>query len=110
MERSGRIPELVDGLAYADRRDVIESALLTALEGGSMRILADLLLNHPDRRVRSRLARLLAASGEPALLHELEQVYLILATPRQSRVLRWIIARLRRAVESLETARTAVAL
>jgi hypothetical protein len=109
MERSGRIPELVNTLEDATRRPAIESALLTALRGGSMHILNDLLLSHPSRRVRTRLARLLAGSGEPTLLQQLEEVELALATRQQKRVLRWIIARLRETIECAQALDTAVA-
>jgi hypothetical protein len=95
MERSGRIPDLVAALADDSRRAVAESALLAALQGGSMTLLVDLMLHHADRRVRNRLARLLAASGDPTLRNHLEQVEMALASHDQQRVLRWVTAKLR---------------
>lgn len=109
MERSGRIPELVDGLSDSVHRPVIEPALLAALHDGSMRILTDLLLNHPKRLVRAHLARLLARSGESALLQHLEQVDLPRANRQQQRRLRWVIARLRESIESIKEADAEVA-
>jgi hypothetical protein len=95
MERSGRIPDLVGALADDGRRALAEPALLAALQGGSMTLLIDLMLHHTDRRVRNRLARLLAASVDPALLEHLEQVEISLASHDQQRVLRWVVAKLR---------------
>jgi hypothetical protein len=109
MERSGRIPDLVRGLSVDARRPVIESALRAALEGGSVRILTDLLLNHSDHRVRGHLARLMARSGSSALLQHLEQVEATLTSRRQKRLLRWLIANLREAEEGMGVATVAVA-
>jgi hypothetical protein len=96
MERSGRIPELVNDLAVPERRPIVETALLAALKGGSARMLLDLWLHHPDRQVRMPLARLLARSGNKELLQQLEQVSLSSATRRQVRLLAWLIMRLRK--------------
>jgi HEAT repeat protein len=102
MDRSGRISDLVDRLADDGARAVAEPALAAALEGGAMQMLADLLLHHPDRRVRARLARLMAASPAAGLLELLEQLEAVLAAPRERRVLRWVISRLRRAPSEAE--------
>jgi HEAT repeat protein len=96
MERSGRIPELVNDLADPDRRPAVELALGAALKGGSARMLLDLWLHHPDRNVRMPLARLLARSGSRELLQQLEQVSLSSATRRQVRLLAWLIMQLRK--------------
>ncbi len=109
MERSGRIPELVDGLSDAGHRPIIEPTLLAALRNGSMRILTDLLLHHPKRLVRAHLAHLLARSGETALLQHLEQVDLPMANRQQQRRLLWVISRLRESVESIKGAKVEVA-
>jgi hypothetical protein len=61
-----------------------------------MHMLTDLLLHHPSPRARTRLARVLAASGEPTLAEMLGQVETTLASPGQRRVLRWVIGQLRR--------------
>ncbi|HYK89093.1 MAG TPA: HEAT repeat domain-containing protein [Acidobacteriota bacterium] len=96
MERSGRIPELVNALSDPERRPIVESALLAALQGGSARMLIDLWLHHSDRHIRARLARLLARSGDKGLLQQVEQFSLSIATRQQKRVLRWLIANLRK--------------
>lgn len=97
MDRSGRIVRLVEGLLDEERRADVEQALLAVLRGGALHVLADLLVRHPNRRVRARLARLMAASREPGLLGPLEQMDAALGTPRKHRVLRWVTGRLRRA-------------
>lgn len=94
MQRSGRIPELVNALADPRRQPLAEPALLAALEAGSHQILIDLVLHHPNWRARKRLARLLARSGSQALLQCLEQMDLSLDPPRQRRVLRWLNTKL----------------
>ena len=95
MQRSGRISELVNALADPQRRALAEPALLAALRCGSQHILIDLLLHHPSWQTRGSLARLLAQSGDRALLEHLGRVEMNLATPRQQRVLRWLIGKLR---------------
>lgn len=110
MERAGLVTSLVEQLTDDRRRAAAERALVAAARGGSMHMLTDLLLHHPSRRARTRLARVMAASSEPALLETLEQVESALATPGQRRVLRWVIGQLRRpAGERNDHARTAVA-
>jgi hypothetical protein len=109
MDRAGRISDLVEGLADDDRRAAVEPALLAALEGGAMQVLADLLLHHPNRRVRARLARLMAASPAPGLLEFLEQLEAAFARPHERRVLRWVVSRLRRACGEGETPSTVAA-
>jgi HEAT repeat protein len=95
LDRAGRIVHLVDGLLDEERRAVVEPALLTVLGGGALHVLADLLVQHPSRLVRARLARLLASSHEPGLLELLEQLEGSLGTSHEQRVLRWVIGRLR---------------
>lgn len=99
MERSGRIPELVSALADDQRRAIVEPALVAALQGGSMHILVDLLMNHADQRVRTRLARLLAEWGDPQLLRRLEELEVTLEQPREKRVLHWAIDRTKETIE-----------
>ncbi len=101
MERSGRIPELVNALADTERRPFVEAALLAALKGGSARMLIDLWLRHTDKGIRKQLARLLARSGDRGLLQQLEQVSLTTATRRQVRLLRWLIINLRKAPSTM---------
>ena len=109
MDRAGRISDLVDCLADDDRRAVVEPALLAALEGGAMQVLVDLLLHHPNRQVRARLARLMAASPAPGLLELLEQLEAALAAPGERRLLRWVGSRLRRACGEGEVPSTVAA-
>ena len=99
MERSGRIPELVNALRDPQRRPLAEAALLAALHGGAPRILLDLMLHHADWRTRGALARLLARSGDKPLLDHLEHFQFAPATPRQQRVLRWLMRQLRSQVK-----------
>jgi hypothetical protein len=75
----------------------VELALLAVLRGGALHALADLLVRHPSRRVRGRLARLMAASREPGLLELLEQLEGSLGLSGEQRALRWVLRRLRRA-------------
>jgi HEAT repeat protein len=109
MDRSGRITDLVDRLADDEERAAAEPALVAALEGGATQMLADLLLHHPNRRVRARLARLMAASPAAGLLELLEELEAVLAAPGERRVLRFVISRLRRAPSEGELASTVAA-
>jgi HEAT repeat protein len=97
LDRAGRIAHLVDGLEDDERRAFVESALLAVLQGGALHVLADLLVRHPSRRVRARLARLMAGSREPGLLELLEQLEGSFGQSREQRALRWVLGRLRRA-------------
>ena len=108
IERSGRLPEMVDGLAAGGRQPAIESVLIAVLQNGFVTILADLLLNHPDARVRTRLARLLAQSGDTPLLECLEQINKSDLGLGQQKLLRWVISRLGKAIDAREAVKEAV--
>ena len=95
LERSGRIPELVNAVRDPQRQPAAEAALLAALHGGAHRILLDLMMHHADWRTRGALARLLARSSDKPLLSHLEQFQFALGTSRQQRVLSWLIGQLR---------------
>jgi HEAT repeat protein len=95
MERSGRIAEMVNALRNPERRPLAEAALVAALRGGANRILVDLMLHHSDWRIRGALARLLAGTNDKALLDQLQRHQLDVATPRQQRVVRWLMGQLR---------------
>ena len=94
MQLSGRITDLVNGLADPKRRPLVEAALLAAVKAGSAGILVDLALRHPNARARSHLTRLLARSEDPSLLRHLEQVDPASSSRRQKRVMNWLAARL----------------
>ena len=53
------------------------------------------MLHHSDWRIRGALARLLAGTNDKALLDQLQRHQLDLATPRQQRVVRWLMGQLR---------------
>jgi hypothetical protein len=101
IERSGRFPEIVNQLASGFGRPATESVLLTALQNGSTHLMADLLLKHPDRRVRARLAHLLARSGDVDLIEYIAQINTPELEPHQQEMLCWIISKLRKTSEAL---------
>jgi HEAT repeat protein len=98
LDRAGRIAYLVEGLADDLRRTSVEPALLAVLRGGAVQTLTDLLVRHPNRPIRARLAHLMVASREPGLLEMLVPLETSHGAPRERRLLRWVISRLRRAV------------
>lgn len=108
IERSGRLPEMVNGLAADAPNPVIESVLLAVLQNGFASILVDLLLNHPDRRVCTRLARLLARSGDAALLEHLAQIHKPDLGLGQQKLLGWAIAHLKETIIACEAGKEAV--
>ena len=95
MQRTGAMLELLGTLAVPEKRESSERMLLAALHAGAQRMLLDALVHHHSWRVRLRVARLLAASGEAALLPQLELLALAERLPRQRRVLNWVACRLR---------------
>ncbi len=100
MQRSGRLTELVDSLASDDDFGAVESVLLTALRNGCMRMLTDLLLHHPSRRVRARLARILACSGYEPFRQYLIQVQAVETDLHQQMLLRWVSSRMDRTTDA----------
>jgi HEAT repeat protein len=95
MQRAGTVSELLATLLDPAKRESSERMLLAALHAGAQRMLLDALVHHRNWRVRLRIARLLAASGEPSLVPQLELLETTERVPRQRRVLRWILGRLR---------------
>jgi hypothetical protein len=108
MERSGRLPEIVNGLAADVPNPAIESVLLAVLQNGFASILVDLLLNHPDHRVCTHLARLLAQSGDAALLERLVQIHKPDLRLGQQKLLGWAIAHLKETIIACEAGKEAV--
>jgi len=97
MQRAGAMLELLEALAAPAKRESSERMLLAALRAGAQRMLLDALVRHRSWRVRLRVARLLAASGEIALVPQLELLETTERLPRQRRILRWVLSRLREA-------------
>ena len=95
MQRAGAMLGLLETLADPQKREASERMLLAALHAGAQRMLLDALVHHRAWRVRLRIARLLAVSGESALVPQLELLETTERQPRQRRVLRWILCRLR---------------
>jgi hypothetical protein len=108
IERSGRLPEMVNSLAADAPNPAIESVLLAVLQNGCASILADLLLNHPDHRVCTRLAQLLAQSGDAAFLEHLAQIHKPDLGLGQQRLLSWAIDHLKETINSREAVKEAV--
>jgi HEAT repeat protein len=108
MERSGRLPEMINDLAVNAPNQAIELVLLAVLQSGFPSILADQLLNHPDRRVCTRLARLLAQSGDAALLEHLAQIHKPDLRLGQQRLLSWTITHLKATILAHEAVKEAV--
>lgn len=91
LERTGVISHLVDALADPARQPVAESALLGALRAGTLRILLNALVRHPQTPVRKAIARLLARSGESKLIAPLERLRAAARTSRERRLARWVL-------------------
>lgn len=94
MQRTGAMLGLIDALTDPARRASSERILLAALRAGAQKMLLDTLLHHRAWRVRLRVARLLAESGEAALVPQLELLESAEREPRQRRVLRWVAKQL----------------
>jgi hypothetical protein len=101
MQRSGRLAELADGLALGgDAGRAAEITLAASLRSGCMHLLVDFLLRHPDRRVRARLAHMMAHSGDASLRDYLMQVGMMEMDLHRQRLLRWVLSRMGEAVRS----------
>lgn len=109
LERAGGIFELVTALGDVRRKVRAEAALLAALKGGCRRILLDLVLHHENWRIRGRLARLLARSGDPELPKMMELFESPNLPARKRRVLRWLAKQLAPAESALTQAAKVVA-
>lgn len=97
MQRAGAMLELLEALATPAKREPARRLLLAALRAGAQRMLLDALVHHRSWRVRLQVARLLAASGERALLPPLELLEVGEKRPRERRILCWVLRRLREA-------------
>lgn len=95
MQRAGTMLEVLQTLADPSKREASQRMLLIALHAGAQRMLLDALVHHRSWRVRLRVARLLAASGEASLLPHLELLQVAEHLPRQRRILHWVACRLR---------------
>lgn len=96
LERSGGILKLMGELTNPANRAAAEAALLGALQAGTFRQMVDALSHHTDWRVRVRMARLLARSGETRLVAPLELREAVAKSPRERRILRWVVRQLQR--------------
>lgn len=95
LERSGGILHLIDALLSPRKRRLAESALLSALKAGAQGFLLDALVHHTNWRVRLAVARLLGGSGETQLMPQLEWIQATARSPREQRVIRWVLRQLR---------------
>ena len=94
FQRSGRLPEMVNDLADSVHQQAIEPVLLAVLQNGFATILTDMLIHHPNFRVRKRLARLLARAGGDSLLACLRDTNLSNLEMGQLKLLDWVISKL----------------
>ena len=94
LQRSGAILDLISALRVPAKRQVAENVLLAVLRSGAQRLLLSTLFHHGDWRVRVALARLLARSGEPQLVPQLEKASAEEKSPRQKRITRWLLRQL----------------
>ncbi len=94
LERSGHMEKLMDALVDPARRKMAARVLAQAVQAGTWRRLLDALSHHSNWRVRLAIARMLAASGDAHLVAPLEQLEGSLRSPREKRVVRWIVRRL----------------
>jgi HEAT repeat protein len=90
FERSGRLSEIVDGLAVDAPESSIESFLLAVLQNGFAGIITDLLLNHPADRVRMRLAGILMRSKDASLMEYLAHFQMAGLNEEQMGLLHWV--------------------
>jgi HEAT repeat protein len=97
IERSGTLLEIVSQLRNPDQRAEAEKILLAALRAGASRLLLSMFFSHRAPRARVALARLLARSAEQSLIVPLEKALSVPQPPRQSRMIRWLLHRLRSA-------------
>jgi HEAT repeat protein len=95
MERSGAILKLLKALADPKRKKNAATALLEGLRAGTQRMLLNALVNHPDWRVRTAVARLLADSGETRLIEPVERAVTLASSQREKRISLWVLQQLR---------------
>jgi len=95
LERSGGILKLINALVDPQQREISREALLDTLRAGTQRLLLDALAHHGNWRVRLSVARLLARSDERDLAPEIERLAGASRSPREQRVMRWLLHQLR---------------
>lgn len=95
LERSGGIMRQVNALVDPVQRHAARAILLRALRAGMRKLLLDALVHHGNWRVRLAVARLLASSHDPDLAVPLEQLDAAARSPREERLIRGVLARLR---------------
>ena len=95
LERSGGILKLINSLMDPGQRAFARAALLETLRAGTQRLLLDALTHHANWRVRLSVARLLARSGAGDLAPEIERLAASGNSPREQRVMRWVLHQLR---------------
>jgi HEAT repeat protein len=101
LESSGAILKHVDCLgSRGDTRERAERVLQRSLHLGAHRLLVSMLRAHRSRRVRFSLARLLAASGTPALVPLLERAHTDESSRRQQAVIAWVLGQIQAAAKS----------
>lgn len=94
LQRSGAILDLISALRVPTKREAAEAVLLAVLRSGAQRLLLSTLFHHGDWHVRVALARLLARSGEPQLVPQLEKAWADEKSPRQKHITRWLLQQL----------------
>ncbi|MBI3661524.1 MAG: HEAT repeat domain-containing protein [Acidobacteria bacterium] len=94
LQRSGAILDLVSALRVPTKRAAAEAVLMAVLRSGAQRLLLATLSHHADWHVRVALARLLARSGEPQLVPQLQKASAEEKSPRQKRITRWLLHQL----------------
>jgi HEAT repeat protein len=95
MERSGGILKLLKALSDPKQRRKASAALLEGLRAGTQRMLLNALVSHPDWRVRTAVARLLADSGETRLIEPVEKAAALATSEREKRISLWVLQQLR---------------
>lgn len=95
MERSGAILKLLKALSDPRKRKGASAALLEGLRAGTQRMLLNALVSHPDWRVRTAVARLLADSGEARLIEPVEKAAALANSDREKRISLWVVQQLR---------------
>lgn len=73
LERSGRLKEMIDGLSADIRASSIEYVLRVMLQNGFAGAITDLMIHHPNDRVRKELAGILTRSQDQSLMVRLER-------------------------------------